>query len=242
MPAYYLSEDDVILLRSMAEQHRQGNIGNHKGRTTIYTEEAQSPDTQLVIPREIIPRRSNTSLSVGECSLYTIRESTLEEMDVGVLEVYNLTETPLFPEEVYLAIKTKQGHWVVPESTTGTTYLVQFEIVSKVGLGTGTGTDLVSLPDEVQAAKVLNSMFGMKDIPDMDDGRILVYDTSGCFFNELDTDLISRIGYAVYMKGTGLDPENILGTGTYVPPTDVGTQTTDLEGKWEVISLCCPPE
>lgn len=240
MGAYFLSEDDVVLLRSMAEQYRQGNIGNHISRPTVYTEEAQAPDTQLVIPREPIPRRSNTSLSVGECNLFTIRESVLEEMDVGVLEVYNLTETPLSPDEVYLAIKTKQGHWVIPESTTNATYFVRFEIVSKVGLGTGTGTDIVSLPEGVQAAKVLNSMFGMKDVPDMDEGRILVYDTAGCFFNESDTALVSRIGYAVYMKGEGLDPENILGTGTYVPPTDVGQETADLQGKWEVISLCCP--
>lgn len=238
MPAYYLSEDDVILLRSMAEQYRQGNIGNHKGRTTIYTEEAQSPDTQLVIPRETIPRRSNTSLSVGECSLYTIRESTLEEMDVGVLEVYNLTETPLSPEEVYLAVKTKQGHWVIPESISSFTYIIQFEIVSKVGLGTGTGTDTPDIPTDVQVAKVVNSAFGMTDVPDSFEGRILVYDTSGCFFNEPDEDLECRIGYAIYMKQEGLDPSN-----TLRPETGTGVEVTsvNLAGRWEVFSLCCAP-
>lgn len=241
MTAYFLSENDVIVLKNLADQVRQGNIGGHKGRTTIYSEEAQSPDVQLIVPTETIPKKEGFNVSMGECQICTIRNDVVEEMAVGILEVYNLTETSLVSGTPYTAIKTKQGKWVVPanEQSSSEFYIVQFQIISKVLVGTGTYETAV--PETAQVAYVRNSGFGMTSIPEAVNGNILVYDDVGCFFNELDEDLIDRRGYAVYMKKTGLDLADLMGTGTTPAETGTGTGLGSSEGRWEVISLCCPP-
>ena len=56
--AYFLSEDDVKLLKEMANSYRQGTVENRKYRYSVYTEEAQAQDIQIVIPEEDIPASS----------------------------------------------------------------------------------------------------------------------------------------------------------------------------------------
>ncbi len=236
--AYFLSEDDVKLLKEMANSYRQGTVENRKYRYSVYTEEAQSQDVHLVIPETTIDAISDLSVSSGLCQVQTIVDNQIAEIGNIPVEVYNLRQDALEAGTPYLAVKTKHGKWIVSGSKGNSTYIVQFEIISKVGLGTGTGTDSPDLPAGVQVARVVNSAYGMTNIPDIDAGRILVYDTSGCFFNESDEALLCRIGYAVYMKQEGLDPDVVLrdGTGT---GTGTGLESVNLAGKWEVISLCC---
>jgi len=74
---------------------------------------------------------------------------------------------------------------------------------------------VISLPTGRSAAS-------LPDIDTEDNNSVLIYDKTGCFFNEPPEDLVNRIGFAEYMNHLEDGP------------------CPDTFGElWTVISLCC---
>lgn len=248
MPAYYLSEDDVILLRNMAEQYRQGNIGGHKGRTTIYTEEAQSPDVQIVVPEEDIPGTTSADgvpVEVGTCQIQTLVRETLEEVGEVGIEAWNLRKETAKAGVPYIAIKTKLGKYVLIDPNTGSgAPRIRFTIISAaltIGYGALGCDHVIGVVNHVSCN---TTSVAVGD-------EVKIYDPEYCHFNlpiELlvglsgTATLMESANYKADLDGTGTGTSAGTGTGTGGNLEDCVNEIRANGCMWMIDTLCCAEE
>lgn len=247
MTAYYLSEQDVLILRAMAEDFRQGNIGNHKGRTTIYTEEAQSPDVQIVIPEADIPGSTTDDgapVEVGTCQVQTLVRETLEQVGEVPIEAWNIRNETAKAGVPYIAVKTKLGKYVlIDPNTGGGAPRIRFTIISAaLTIGDGAlGCDYV--------VGVVNHITCNTTSVAVGD-EVKIYDPEYCHFNLPIELLVGLNGTATLMDSTSYQP-TLTGTGTGTAAgTGTGTDgTLDCVDEiraagciWMIDTLCCSEE
>ena len=109
-----------------------------------------------------------------------------------------------------------KGRWHKKGGGGGSGSIIRFRITASFFCGDCfVVAQVISLPTGRSAAS-------LPDIDTEDNNSVLVYDKTGCFFNEPPEDLVNRIGFAEYMNHLEDGP------------------CPDTFGElWTVISLCC---
>lgn len=243
MTAYFLSESDVIVLKNLAEQVRQGNIGGHKSRPTVYAEEAQSPDVQIVVPEVDIPGSAtgpSDAVQVGTCQVQTLVREVLEPVGEVGIEAWNIRNEVAQAGVPYIAIKTKLGRYVlVDPNTGGGAPRIRFTIISAaLTIGDGAlGCDYVV--GYVNHVTCNTTSVAVGD-------EVKIYDPEYCHFNLPIELLVGLSGTATLMESSNYQTP-LTGTGT---ATGTGTDGTldcvdevRAEGCiWMIDTLCCSEE
>ncbi len=108
------------------------------------------------------------------------------------------------------------GRWHKKGGKGGGGNLIRFRITASFFCGDCfVVARVISVPSGRTAAS-------MPDVDVDDNNSVLVYDKTGCFFNEPPEDLVNRLGYAEYMN--------------HLEDGPCGDTFGEL---WTVISLCC---
>ncbi len=240
MGKFILSESDRKILLEVVGLVKQGRINSPSRPPTESSwsdqEDHQAPETYIAkTPADGIPAISGVVPGKAACDLYRVLVDQLSGL----------------PELVQFSSQQKDIHNTTPAAVDGDIYIPVTR--SKFGswLSSPVGVfnqrirfQILSIDDCDNAAIVFITArpCGISKVPEESAGRVRVYDSIGCFFDdEENSDLIGREGWASYMQP--FDPVDSLcvGTGT---GTDAVTGTgtgTDVFCRWEVDELCCPP-
>ena len=264
MKAFYISEDDAPILEQMIDQYRRRNQASEvnppgQSEDPFNSDDQLTPEVYVAkVPSGGIPARSLVS---GEyrpgiatctiCKLWPGSTTALEIVETHFDQpVRNVSSVAVAESSLYKIVqRDKFGHWVTENTVSaGGTTIIHFEILS-------VGPFLGELSDYCLTvlAEVLDVSCDSSDGVSIGD-EVVIWDTSGCYFDIPNIILEQMRGTAVKMTWSTSSSTGT-GTGTVSPVPgrdggvstcvdDLGSGTGWVEGEcwWLVQSLCCGEE
>lgn len=117
---YFLSEDDVRLLKLLADQERKRR-GNSPLRSPNPEDDINkfAPEVFVAVPTETIPAWTDTIGAHGKAGMGAAELCFIDDVDQGIDEIgfdhliYNLTETDVAVDSLNLVIRDKFGRYVI---------------------------------------------------------------------------------------------------------------------------------
>lgn len=250
---FFLTQADVDFLKMLKKRHDDGNIGNHIRTQEVPGEDAQAPEVFLVRVDETIAAGSTgtgtagtgTALdggvldnpaTWGNTTRLRINTDT-DEIAVqndSKLFVYNPFSSSVSAGTVCLAIREKNGQYVLLNPSSGGAPRIRFTIASaSLTIGNGTlGCDHVVGVVTFVSCDAAGVAVG---------DQVDIYDPEYCHFN-LPVDLLVGLsGTATKMDSSSY--QSTLGTGTGTGSAlDCITDVQNAGCVWMIDTLCCAEE